>query len=374
MTRLFFALVITVGLLYGALYFIKPKAAVEVPTQATTTTQTSGATSPLTVIARNLEIPWDVAFLPDGKLLVTERPGDVLLIDPSTGTSSVAHSHSEQRGEGGLLGILLHPNFAQNHFVYLYMTAPGSDNETTNRAVRYVFENGTFTQDRVIIENIPGAIYHDGGRMEFGPDGKLYITTGDATRPAIAQDRASLGGKILRLNDDGTVPSDNPFGTRVWSTGHRNPQGLAWDDSGRLWETEHGPTGESGRCCHDEINLIEKGGNYGWPTIIGDETKSGFINPKWHSNTGTWAPASLVYHEGSLYFGGLKGETLYEAVLDGDNVVELKEHFKGEFNRIRTIRKGPDGMFYITTSNRDGRGNPADDDDKLIRVDPRSLN
>ena len=207
-------------------------------------------------------------------------------------------------------------------------------------------------------------------RLTVGPDGKLYVTTGDATSPNIAQDLRSLGGKILRINDDGTTPPDNPFQTRVYSYGHRNPQGLTWDDEGRLWETEHGRSGvQSGL---DELNLIVSGGNYGWPEIEGDESKEEMIVPARHSGAGdTWAPASAVYWDGSIFFGGLKGEALYEAVLNGDSVVEVKEHFKNQYGRIRSIRVGPDDMFYITTSNKDGRGNVKAGDDKIIKVDPR---
>src|SRR3989344_4118983 len=201
-------------------------------------------------------------------------------------------------------------------------------NGTTNRIERYRFLNDALSDKKVIISGIPGALYHDGGRMEFGADGMLYVTTGDATKEDIAQDKNSLGGKILRLNDDGSIPGDNPFpGSPVWSYGHRNPQGLAWDGAGRLWETEHGPTGENQECCRDEINLIEKGGNYGWPTITGAETRTGMLSPALQSGgSDTWAPASLAYYKGSLFFGGLRGAALYEAVLDGTRVKELKKH------------------------------------------------
>lgn len=370
MTRIFIGLVVLVFVLYGLLVFIAPKTD-ETPGTATSTPQQIPAVE---VIAENLEIPWDIAFLPDGTMLVTERTGDVLRIDPKAPAARKSvFTHSKQNGEGGLLGITLHPQFQQNKYVYLYMSAPGASGTTINRVVRYSYANETLTEDKVIISNIPGAAYHDGGRMEFGPDGKLYVTTGDAMQAKIAQDKNSLGGKILRLNDDGSIPSDNPFGTAVWSYGHRNPQGLAWDSAGNLWETEHGPTGEQGACCQDEINLIQKGGNYGWPTIMGDDISTNMMSPKWHSGDDTWAPASALYLNGSIFFGGLKGETLYEAVLSGTTVTELKKHFTGDYGRIRTIRKGPDGMIYMTTSNRDGRGSPASTDDRIIRINPSSL-
>jgi glucose/arabinose dehydrogenase len=370
MTRILIGLLALIAILYGALILIKPSAAPVDNTGAATTTPTVESIS---IVAENLEIPWDIAFLPDNTLLVTERTGDVLAINPSTGERSVVLSHSPQNGEGGLLGILLHPDYAQNSYVYLYMTAPGARDETINRVIRYTYVGGKLTKDKDIIGDIPGATYHDGGRMEFGPDGKLYITTGDATRAQIAQDKSSLGGKILRLNDDGSIPSDNPFGTAVWSYGHRNPQGLAWDASGNLWETEHGPTGEDSRCCHDELNLLTKGGNFGWPTIIGDETKNAMTAPVRHSGDDTWAPASLAYLDGALYFGGLKGEAIYKATISGDTISSLTEHFVGDYGRIRTIRVGPDNMLYITTSNRDGRGARGVGDDKILRIDPAAL-
>ena len=332
--------------------------------------QVDVARETLTEVATGLDIPWDIAFI-DGGMLVTERSGHVELIREDGARKEIPVAGVRERGEGGLLGIVLHPDFKQNQYVYLYMSSP-SGGGTTNRVVRYRYQDESLTEDRVIIDNIPGAIYHDGGRMEFGPDTLLYITTGDATEPAIAQNLDSLGGKILRLTDDGSIPSGNPFNTAVYSYGHRNPQGLAWDESGRLWSTEHGRSGiQSGL---DEINLITAGANYGWPTIEGDATKEGMQTPVRHSGSrDTWAPASLVYHGGSLYFGGLRGEALYEAVLEGERVTEVREHFKGTYGRIRSVRMGPDGYLYLTTSNRDGRGSAGALDDRIIRIDPDSL-
>lgn len=366
MTKILFFIVVLIGA--GALIFFtrqKPE------TLSQETTSPQAKPSGVSVIATNLEIPWDIAFLPEGGMLVTERTGKLLLLKDGT-RQDVLFEQGKQRGEGGLLGVTLHPDFAKNRFVYLYMTAPGKNNETQNRVVRYRYAENKFTQDKVIISGIPGAIYHDGGRMEFGPDGMLYITTGDATTPELAQNLNSTAGKILRLKDDGSLPGDNPFGTAVYSYGHRNPQGLAWDSAGRLWSTEHGRSGALSGL--DEINLIQRGANYGWPDIEGDKTKANMIVPKLHSGPSTtWAPASAVYLNGSLFFGGLLGESLYEARLDGERVVELKTHFKKEFGRIRTVRIGPDGMLYLTTSNRDGRGNPSSEDDKIIRVNPAEL-
>ena len=367
--------VIFVAALIGAYWYMAREAqpAVSEPVATASSTEPSASSAPaVEVVARDLEIPWDIAFLPSGGMLVTERTGHVIFIDQAGTKKEIPIEGVSKKGEGGLLGMVLHPNFSQNSFLYLYMSSPGGEGETQNRVVRYRYENGELHEDKVIITGIPGAIYHDGGRMEFGPDGYLYITTGDATRPNIAQDKTSLGGKTLRLKDDGATPEDNPFGTRVWSYGHRNAQGIAWDNAGRMWQTEHGRSGVT--TGMDEINLVVRGGNYGWPTIEGDQTKEGLINPVKHSGASdTWAPASLVYLNGSLFFGGLRGTALYQAVLDGERVALLKEHFKGVYGRIRTVRVGPDGMLYITTSNRDDRGEPKTGDDKIIRIDPKQL-
>lgn len=326
----------------------------------------------ISVVAQDLEIPWDIAFLPDGRMLVTERPGRLLLFSRDGSRKILLPQVGVPIGEGGLLGITLHPRFDMNGFVYVYLTAR-RDQGSENRIERYVLTDGDALRDRtVIMDGIPAAEVHDGGRIEFGPDGMLYAAVGEAGNEDAAQDPASPSGAILRINDDGTVPEDNPFDNAVYSYGHRNPQGLAWDSAGRLWSTEHGRSGAfSG---YDEVNLIERGVNYGWPVIQGNEMREGMRIPAAHSGaTTTWAPASALYYDGSLFFGGLRGEALYEAVLDGPTVIEVKEYFKGEFGRIRTVRLGPDGFFYITTSNRDGRGEPQTGDDRIIRIDPRSF-
>lgn len=376
-------LVLLLMLVGIAVYFVMNDREREELPRVSNEIQNGGTETPrgeaVAVVADDLEIPWDIAFLPDKSMLVTERPGRLQHIDASGARKEIAPGDVIHKGESGLLGIVLHPNFSQNQLLYLYMTAPGTGEQTVNRVLRYRFASGALTDSKVIIDNIPGAIYHDGGRMEFGPDGKLYITTGDATEPAIAQDLNSLGGKILRLNDDGTFPEDNPFVTRssvqagaVYSYGHRNPQGLAWDAEGNLWETEHGRSGvQSGL---DEVNRIERGQNYGWPDSEGDRVVRGTIAPALHSGTGdTWAPASAAVLGNSLFFGGLRGETLYEAILENGRIKTLKRHFAGAYGRIRTVRVGPDDMLYITTSNRDGRGDAQSGDDKIIRIDPKQL-
>jgi glucose/arabinose dehydrogenase len=235
--------------------------------------------------------------------------------------------------------------------------------------------------DKILLDDVAGANNHDGGRVKFGADGKLYWTTGDGEKAAWAQQLTSLNGKILRLNPDGSIPADNPFPkSYVYSYGHRNAQGLAWQPgSGRLYATEHGPSGLQG-CCRDEVNLIAAGDNYGWPEIRGDETKAGMIAPVIQAGTSeTWAPAGAVFAtqgpwKGSLLFTGLRGQTLYRVVLDSNNprkVLAFERHFVRQFGRLRDVAEGPDKALYILTSNRDGRGRPGADDDRLLRIQIR---
>ncbi|GAB4184688.1 MAG: PQQ-dependent sugar dehydrogenase [Simkaniaceae bacterium] len=325
------------------------------------------ADSSVEEIATDLHIPWDIAFLPDGEMLVTERPG-TLYYRSRRGNKRIPIESVYHLEEGGLLGLVLHPGFQKNHWIYLYATVR-KGKKIVNRVERYRFDQGVLTDKKIIIDDIPGAKYHDGGRMAFGPDGYLYITTGDANNGMLAQDTSSLAGKILRLQEDGSLPPDNPFHNEVWSYGHRNSQGITWDKEGNLWSTEHGPSGFASG--HDELNLIVKGGNYGWPLVRGYETKDGLIPPVLDSGADdTWAPASALYWDGSVFFGGLRGEAVYEAQVDQSPVV-LLEHFKKKFGRIRAIVLGPDGYFYITTSNTDGRGFPKKGDDKILKIDPK---
>ncbi len=320
------------------------------------------------VVADGLDIPWEIAFLPDGDLLVSERPGRLLRIGERGRVFEIAGVRHV--GEGGLLGLALHPNFVDTRWLYLYLTTQ-VEGGLRNRVERYTLSDDALTERVVLLEGIPGAPFHDGGRIAFGFDGHLYVTTGDAGNPSAAQDRGTLAGKILRLTDTGAIPPDNPLGTLVYSYGHRNPQGLAWDEAGQLWATEHGRSGlQSG---FDELNRITPGANYGWPAIQGDETNEDMTAPVMHSGPDhTWAPAGAAYWAGSVLFAGLRGQALYEARLDGETP-ELVIHLQGDYGRLRLVRLGPDGWLYLGTSNTDGRGRPRPGDDRVVRVDPDAL-
>lgn len=372
---LFITVIILIVVAGGAYYFTQrsPNALPSAlkPSQTTQDAQTSPADIPATtVIAENFDTPWAIAFLPDKSMIITERSGRVQLINSQGELSSVGTvPNVKEIGEGGLMGVALHPNFDENNYIYFYYTYNGSGNNTLNRVVRMTYTNNQLSAEEIVIDAIPGASNHNGGRIKFGPDNMLYIATGDAQEPSIAQDRNSLAGKILRVTDEGQAAPGNPFNNRIYSYGHRNPQGIAWDDNGQLWSTEHGPSGlETG---NDELNKIEVGKNYGWPTIRGTQSASGMEIPVIESGSGTaWAPASLAFVNGKFYFSGLRGQALYEYDPATSNLRTLLD---GEYGRIREVITGPDGMLYMTTSNRDGRGVPGDSDDKIIRVNSAKL-
>lgn len=308
------------------------------------------------ILTSNLEIPWSLVFLPDQRMLVTERPGRVKLInkDGSVIGNALALNDVKHAGEGGLLGIALHPNFRDNKFVYIYYTFEDKG-ITLNKVVRYSFESNKLVDPQIILGKIPGSFFHNGGRIKFGPDKFLYITTGDSQNESTSQDKNSQAGKILRVDENGKGV--------VYSYGHRNPQGLDWKDE-KLYVTEHGSS------TRDEVNLVEQDKNYGWPEIRGDETRLGMETPLIHSGNDTWAPSGAVFYNGNLFFAGLRGSALYE-FNPADK--SLKTHFKNEFGRIRDVVLGPDNLLYILTNNHDGRGFPKSEDDKIIIINPSKL-
>ncbi len=333
----------------------------------------------VTTWVQGLEIPWDLAFLPGGAALVTERPGRIRLIrDGELQPEPYAELEVLRTGEAGLMGLALHPDFPEPPFVYVMHTYRGGDG-LANRVVRLRHKGDRGEFDRVILDGIPGGRYHDGGRIAFGPDGLLYIATGETFTRKLAQDRGSLGGKILRVTPDGEVPADNPFpGSPVYSLGHRNPQGLAWDPvTGALFASEHGPSGEVGFGAFDEVNIIRKGANYGWPEVVGAPGEAGYADPLIAWPEVTTPPAGLAFHRGDLYLGTLGSEALIRIVLDrGDGYsVEAIERWLREeggaarFGRLRAVVKGPDGALYVTTSNRDGRGRVGPGDDRILRIE-----
>jgi glucose/arabinose dehydrogenase len=336
-------------------------------------------------VVGGLEVPWSIVFTPDGRMLIAERPGRVRVFENGKlREKPLAVIEDVERGsESGLMGLALHPQFAQNHFLYLAY-AYNSDGVKV-RVVRFRETGAALTDRKLIIEGIPAARFHAGTRLRFGPDGKLYLTTGDAAQKELGQRLDTLAGKTLRLNDDGTVPSDNPFvgqpnaRPEIWSYGHRNAQGIDFQPvTGLMFQTEHGPSGFDGPGGGDEVNIVERGKNYGWATIHHRETKPGLESPLLEY-TPACAPASGTFYRGSafpsmrgnFFFGCLRGERIIRVVLDGRRVVSQENLFEKQYGRIRDIAEGPDGAIYFSTSNRDGRGSPAKDDDRIMRLVPQ---
>lgn len=332
------------------------------------------------VVASNLEVPWSLAFAPDGRLFFTERPGRIrVIVDGQLLPTPVAVLPAVTTAESGLMGLALDPNFQDNGHIYVMYTLRGPQGQLFNRVSRLTVDGNQAGDEVILLDDIPGAAIHDGGRLKFGPDGKLYVTTGDATVPSLAQDPDSLAGKILRLNPDGTIPEDNPFpGSPVFTLGHRNPQGLAFSpgptDAIQLFSTEHGPVG------NDEVNVIEAGNNYGWPIVQGISGDPRFTDPVLHFPMAV-APAGATFYTadvlfpwaGNLFFATLRGQHLHRVVFSSPGSLEIVQQerlFEGQFGRLRDIVQGPDGLLYFTTSNRDGRGDPAADDDRILRITP----
>jgi glucose/arabinose dehydrogenase len=337
-------------------------------------------------IVIGLEIPWAVDLAPDGRLFVTERPGRVRIVRIVGEAATVQPepwatlpARVSPNTERGLLGLALDPSFAKNGFVYLYYSYRGPGTTTLNRLVRMRDANGVGVDETVLLDGIPGNEQHDGGRVKFGPDGKLYLTVGDGEVDARAQNTASPNGKVLRLNSDGSIPTDNPFAdSAVWSFGHRNPQGIAWHpDTGALYETEHGPSVIFPLCCQDEVNLIEKGKNYGWPVVTGQPHDARFVDPLvWSGRTDTWAPSGATFLtksgplRGSFLFAALRGSHLHRVVFgpDGRTVLFEERLLENQFGRLRDVFELPSGQLLVLTSNRDARGRPLPTDDRVLLV------
>lgn len=337
-------------------------------------------------VASGLVVPWAMAFLPSGELLVTERPGRIRLIRhgvalPPVATLAVV---SNDENEGGLLGLALHPDFAQNRLFYVYLTAESADGPF-NRIERWRLaeDNLSATRDKTILDRIPSAQFHNGGRLHFGPDGMLYASTGDARDPELSQDVTSLAGKILRLTPEGAPPPDNPFpGNPTFVSGVRNVQGFAFRDDGTLLVTDHGPSGELGRTGHDEVSVARAGDNLGWPVVWGCEEGAPYVTPilTWTDaappgGAAIYTGSAIAEWNGSLLIGTLGSRHLHRVALDGRNPPQLSVHevyFRGDppagFGRLRDIAMGPDGHLYATTSNCDGRGDCPAGGDKILRI------
>jgi glucose/arabinose dehydrogenase len=303
-------------------------------------------------VATGLAVPWGIAFLPDGSALVSERDSARVLrvgAGPVSEVGSVAGVSA--RGEGGLLGIA-----AAGEWLYAYLTAAGD-----NRVVRMPWDGSALGPVEEVFTGIPKAVIHNGGRIIVGPDGMLYVATGDAAEPGLAQDPDSPAGKILRITPDGAVPADNPFpGSPVFSLGHRNIQGLAFDDRNRLWASEFGASDV------DELNLISAGSNYGWPECEGACGRDGYVDPvaQWEP-TSIASPSGLAILGSYAYVASLRGRTVWQVPLDGGGPARLD---LGELGRLRTVEAAPDGSLWLSTSNTDGRGDPREGDDRILRL------
>ncbi len=313
-------------------------------------------------LVEGLAVPWAIAFLPGGDALITERDSARLLRITPQGRSSevgVIDGVSAQ-GEGGLLGVAVSPAYSTDHFVFVYFTA-----NDDNRVVRYRYDGG-LSDPTPIVTGIPKGGIHNGGRLEFGPDGYLYASTGETGQEGLAQDKDSLGGKILRMTADGRPAPGNPFGTLVWTYGHRNVQGMAWDPRGRMYATEFGQD------TWDELNLIEKGHNYGWPVVEGFGGKGRFTDPLLTWRPAEASPSGLAYAGGSLWAVALRGQRLWQIPLSEDGAVRRPvARFTREYGRLRAITTAPGGSLWMSTSNRDGRGSPRPGDDRVLVVPVR---
>ncbi len=336
------------------------------PEPESTTANTGPVQVETSVVATGLEAPWGLAFTPEGEALVTERDSARLLsVDSSGNVEELQQLPDNGTGEGGLLGLALSPDYESDGYIYVYYTT-----DEDNRVARFRLGE----DPEPILTGIPVLTYHNGGRIAFGPDGYLYVGTGDAGDTSTSQNLDSLGGKILRITPDGEVPSDNPFsGSPVYSYGHRNVQGLAWDESGRLYATEFGQN------RYDEVNIIEPGGNYGWPEVEGEGGEPDYIDPisTWTTDEASPSGAeilkggSIPQWEGDFFMAGLRGQRLWRLDLDESGaLIDQEPLLQGEAGRLRHVAQAPDGSLWVLTSNRDGRGNPISDDDRILRLAP----
>jgi glucose/arabinose dehydrogenase len=312
-------------------------------------------------IAENLDVPWGIAFLKSGDALVSERnSGRVLRISNRGKVRSVGDMAGvvapSGQGEGGLMGIALAPNDEDTLFAYI--TTEGDD-----RVVRCSIAGGRLGRPKAVVSGIPTSLHHHGGRLLFDRQGMLLVSTGDAENPSAAQDKDSVLGKILRIRPDGRAAPGNPYGNRLWSYGHRNVEGLAFDGNGRLWATEFGDQKA------DELNLIVKGKNYGWPRVEGRSNRSGLVAPKltW-SPTSSCSPAGLAIVASTAFLGALRGQCLFAVPLKGTTAGKPKAYFTKDYGRIRSVTAAPDGNLWMTTSNTDGRTEPGGNDDMILRV------
>lgn len=314
-------------------------------------------------LVEGLEVPWGVDFLPDGRAVVTERiSGRVLRVATDGAVTPLGTvPGSVPQGEAGLLGVAVSPDFDTDRTLYLYLTT-GTD----NRVVRAELDGTRLGGTTVVLDGIPAGFIHDGGRIAFGPDGHLYVTTGETGDPELAQDPQSLAGKILRITTDGRPAPGNPDpGSPVWSLGHRNVQGLAWDDEGRLWASEFGDSE------WDELNLVEKGGNYGWPRVEGVGGDASYVDPQVVWPVEQASPSGLAFADGHLWMAGLRGQRLWRITVSGKGQASKpRAFFTEDYGRLRTVAAAPDGLLWLTTSNRDGRGEPAPADDRILRIRP----
>ena len=315
-------------------------------------------------IAEGLAVPWGIDFLPDGSAVVTERDSTRVLrvLDDGTVEPIGTVDAAAPEGEGGLLGVAVSPTYDDDRLLYFYVTT-----SEDNRVVRAVFDDADaaagISEPEVVLAGIPNGFVHDGGRLAFGPDGMLYVSTGETGQPALAQDRDSLAGKILRITPEGDPAPGNPDGSPVWSWGHRNVQGLAFDDEDRLWASEFGDS------TWDELNRIEKGANYGWPEVEGRGDRDDFTDPQVVWATENASPSGLAYLDGHVWMAALRGQRLWRVDVSTGQARDPQDFFVGEYGRMRTVVVAPDGRLWVTTSNRDGRGDPAAEDDRILVVE-----